>query len=90
LIGQFIGEDSRSITVPECAKFIEVRAVANDLFLAKRASRLVLSNVGKGIYSIRRKSRRFGRKQPISGTLCVRQSLWRGVDADEEHLRRRG
>jgi hypothetical protein len=52
LLGQFIGEDSRSHHSARWAYFIEVCAVANDLFLAKRASRLFLSNVGKGIYSI--------------------------------------
>jgi hypothetical protein len=64
--------------------------VATDLFLAKRPSRLFLSNLGKGIYLIPRKSRRSGRKQPISGTLCVRQLLWRGVGADARTFAPRG
>ena len=61
LLGQFISEDSRSSQCQNARILLRSVRVATDLFLAKRASRLFLSNLGKGIYSNPRKSRRSGR-----------------------------
>jgi hypothetical protein len=78
------------ITVPECAYFIEVRAIANDLFLAKRASRLFLSNVGKGVYSIHGKAVVLEENSRFPAHSVYDNRCGGALMPMQKHLRRRG